>query len=54
MDIIVGKAGVGVIDGHRYGSEGEGFVRINIGTQRMNLEQGLFKIKDIFDELGII
>ena len=41
-------AGVAPNDGEHYGEEGKGFIRINIGTQRSRLEEGLNRLKAAF------
>lgn len=38
-------AGVAPNDGAHYGPEGEGFLRVNIGTQRRRLEEGMKRLK---------
>lgn len=43
-------AGVAPNDGSHYGSEGEGFLRINIGTQRSRLEEGMKRLQAAFAE----
>lgn len=47
MEKVVG-AGVAPNDGSHYGIEGNGFLRINIGTQRAMLKEGLERLKTIF------
>ena len=37
-----------VQSGDMYGSAGEGFIRINIGTHRETLMKGLNRLKDVF------
>lgn len=41
-------AGVAPNDGSHYGTEGEGFLRINIGTQRSRLAEGMERLKAAF------
>lgn len=41
-------AGVAPNDGEHYGKEGRGFLRINIGTQRCRLEEGMKRLKASF------
>lgn len=41
-------AGVAPNDGEHYGDEGKGFLRINIGTQRSRLEEGMKRLKAAF------
>ena len=43
-------AGVAPNDGTHYGPEGEGFLRINIGTQRSRLEEGMKRLKAAFEQ----
>ncbi len=40
------KAKVGLNDGHDFGEQGEGFVRLNFGCPRALLEEGLARMKD--------
>lgn len=40
--------GVAPNDGAHYGTEGEGFLRINIGTQRSRLEEGMKRLQAAF------
>ena len=41
-------AGVAPNDGEHYGEEGKGFLRVNIGTQRCRLEEGMKRLKAAF------
>lgn len=50
MKKMVNEAGVALNDGEHYGPEGKGFVRLNIGTQRAMLMQGLEQIKKAFED----
>ena len=45
VDLLVKKAKVGLNSGLDYGPEGEGFMRMNIGTPRANVQEALEKIK---------
>jgi len=44
MDFLVNEAGVALNNGRNFGTEGEGFARINIGTNRKMLKEALEKI----------
>ncbi len=44
MDLLVNEAGVALNNGRNFGTEGEGFARINIGTNRKMLKEALEKI----------
>ena len=44
--------GVAPNDGSHYGPEGIGFLRINIGTQRSRLEEGMKRLASAFAEEG--
>jgi len=44
MDLLVNEAGVALNNGRNFGTEGEGFARINIGTNREMLKEALEKI----------
>jgi cysteine-S-conjugate beta-lyase len=46
------KAKVGLNNGGRFGSGGDGWLRLNIGCPRSILEEGLEKLKGAFGELG--
>jgi cysteine-S-conjugate beta-lyase len=48
---IVEKAGVGLNNGKRFGTGGDGWMRINIGCPRSILEEGLGRIKQAFDSI---
>ena len=41
-------AGVFPNDGSHYGTEGEGFLRVNIGTQRSRLAEGMERLRAAF------
>ena len=45
------EANVGLNSGDKYGEEGQGFVRFNIGCPRFLLEKALNQIKDVFSQL---
>lgn len=51
VEFMVNKAKVGLNDGETFGSEGIGFMRINIATQRQTLEKGLERIQKAINEL---
>lgn len=42
------ESGIAPNDGSHYGTEGKGFIRINVGTQRAMLKQGLERLKKAF------
>ncbi len=44
-DLIYNKAKVALIDGRRFGSGGEGFMRLNFACPRSTLKEGLERIK---------
>ncbi|MDR1510280.1 MAG: pyridoxal phosphate-dependent aminotransferase [Synergistaceae bacterium] len=48
MDILINKAGVALSDGAAYGTGGKGFLRLNAGCPRTQLEEGLKRIAEIF------
>ena len=48
---IVEQAGVGLNNGARFGTGGEGWMRLNIGCPRSLLKEGLEKLKAAFDKL---
>ncbi len=43
---LITEAGLGLGDGSIYGTEGEGYMRLNIGTQRAVLEKALVQLCD--------
>jgi len=45
------KTGLYVSDGVEYGKGGEGFIRINLATQRKNVEDGMARLKAYIDTL---
>jgi cystathionine beta-lyase len=51
MDILINKAGVALNDGASFGSEGKGFVRLNAGCPRAQLEEGLKRVAAAFGNL---
>ncbi len=48
---IVEEAGVGLNNGARFGSGGEGWMRLNTGCPRSVLQEGLERLKTAFDKL---
>jgi len=44
MDLLVNEAKVALNNGRNFGTEGEGFARINIGTDRAVLREALENI----------
>ena len=49
MDFLVNEAGVALNNGRNFGTEGDGFARINIGTNREMLKEALEKIAKALD-----
>ena len=45
IDLMLNKAKVNMNDGTNFGEEGRGFLRMNIGTSRANVEEGLKRIE---------
>ena len=45
------KTGLYVSPGAVYGTGGEGFIRINLGTQRARVEDGLYRLKSFIESL---
>jgi len=45
-DFMIKKARVALDDGYWFGTEGEGFMRINIACSRSFLEEGLKRIEE--------
>ena len=52
-DILSGKYGVALGNGHHYGAEAEGFMRFNIGCSRETLQKGLERIRKFYEEEGL-
>ena len=51
MKILVNKARVALNDGSKFGLAGEGFVRLNIGCPRSQLQEGLDRIAEAFADI---
>lgn len=51
-DLFVNKARLALNDGAMFGPGGEGFMRLNVGTQRAVLAQALTRLKEAVDSLG--
>lgn len=51
QDFLVRKAKVAMNDGRSFGPEGDGFARINIGTTRAQLEEGLERIAKALENI---
>lgn len=49
MDFLVNEAGVALNNGRNFGTEGDGFARINIGTNRKMLKEALEKTARALD-----
>lgn len=45
VNLFVNKAGLALNDGSIFGKEGEGFMRLNVGTPLANIEKALEKLK---------
>ena len=52
-DFIIKEAGVALNNGARFGTGGDGFVRINIGCPRATLEEALLRLKTGFKNLSV-
>jgi cystathionine beta-lyase len=50
-DILINKAGVALNDGASFGAGGKGFMRLNTGCPRAQLEEGLNRIAEAFGNL---
>lgn len=53
QDFLVNEARVALNKGLNFGTEGDGFARINIGTTRAVLEEALNRIADALDKRGL-
>lgn len=51
-ELLIQKARVALNDGRSFGVEGEGFARLNIGTTRKQLEEGLRRIAGALREVN--
>lgn len=51
VDLFVNKAKLALNDGAMFGSEGEGFMRLNVGTTRAILTQALTQLKSAIEGL---
>lgn len=49
---FIDKAHLALNDGSMFGSEGKGFMRINVGCPRSILERALYQLKTAYDELN--
>lgn len=50
-ELLINKAGVALSDGRAFGPEGDGFARLNAGTSRSRLEEGLERIAGALETL---
>lgn len=50
-EFMLTKAHLGLNDGSAFGKEGEGFMRLNIGTTRKTLEKAMNQLKAAYDNL---
>ena len=46
--LLVNKARLGLNDGMQFGQEGRGFFRMNLATQKRNLEQAVTRLEKVF------
>ena len=53
VELFVSKAKLALNDGAMFGSEGEGFMRLNVGTTRVTLTQALTQLKEAIEELNL-
>lgn len=53
MRFLVNEAKIGLNDGTSFGTEGEGFMRMNLGTPRVVVEQALEQLRDAVERLYI-
>ena len=51
QEFLIKKAGVAMNDGRSFGPEGDGFARLNVGTTRAQLKEGLEKIANALESL---
>ena len=49
---LVGKARLALSEGSTFGAEGRGFMRMNIGTPRAILDEGLERLRDTFADIS--
>ncbi|MEG1635764.1 MAG: cystathionine beta-lyase, partial [Rikenellaceae bacterium] len=49
---MVASAHLGLNDGSEFGKEGEGFMRLNIGTTRKTLVKAMNQLKVAYDNLS--
>ncbi len=49
VEELVKETGLLLASGRKYGPDGEGFVRINVGTSLSNVKDGMNRIKSYFD-----
>ena len=46
---LLNETGLLLASGRKYGPDGDGFVRINVGTSLSNVKEGMNRIKSYFD-----
>ena len=51
IDLFVHKAHLALNDGAMFGKEGEGFMRLNVGSPRSIIEQGLEQLREAVEQL---
>ncbi len=52
LDLFIDKAHLALDDGRKFGSAGEGFMRLNVATPRAVLQQALDQLKQAVEKLG--
>ena len=51
VDLFVNRAHLALNDGEMFGRGGEGFMRLNVGTQRATLKQALDQLREAIETL---
>ena len=51
VDLFVNKAALALNDGAMFGTQGEGFMRLNVGTPRTTLQKALTQLKEAISHL---
>jgi cysteine-S-conjugate beta-lyase len=51
QDFFTRKAGIGMNEGSTFGPGGEGFMRLNIGTSRKNIESAMKQISNAVESI---
>jgi len=47
-NLLINKAGIGLDEGVAFGYQGEGFARLNMATDRTNIEEAMHRLAEIF------